>query len=494
MPYDFSEGLPPYNYYLTYTIPGDSTTYRIELADGSYLERIPDASTPAWFSPDGSLPDPAGNPEYFITNSDQDFNRCDFMGNWPYSKEGGGYQEYNYQYHAPGTGSNTATWNLVVKYPGYYSAVATWVADPANASNAKYTIQHANGSSTVMVDQRTTGGINELGTYFFDEDNYTIRLDDNADGRVIADTVSLLPLNNPNKILQAEFRANVTSGPAPLSVQFVDLSQYYDSSDGAEGITDWYWDFGDNSTSTLQNPIHTYPIPGIYTVRLRVRDSSVVEDTEVKTDFIVVGTTPTVQAEFTSLKRMALDRAVVNFVDQSSGDISSWLWDFGDGYQSNERNPTHFYSAPGVYTVTLTVSGPDGTDNEVETDFVNVLVASVYADNLFHHKPHFYERRIGRYRAPAKVVLDTGGVNVKKEDLKYSRIFYGSCNSCNYFAGTLQRGIMFCTTEYYDPYTSIPYLRYYLQGYSDEEILERLNNIEPMHEMINFDMKPPSLR
>jgi PKD repeat protein len=225
-----------------------------------------------------------------------------------------------------------------------------------------------------------------------------------------------------------------------------------------------------------------------------VRDSSAAEDTEVKTDYIVVGTIPTVQAEFTSLNRIGLDRAVVNFVDQSSGDILSWLWDFGDGSQSTEQNPSHLYSAPGAYTVTLTVNGPDGTDNEVETGFVNVLVASAYADNLFHTKPHFYDRRIDRYKAPAKVVLDTGGVNVQKEDLRYSRMFYGSCNTCAYYSGTLQRGILFCTTKTYDPYTAVPYLRYYLQGYNDEEILERLNNIEPMHELINFNMKPPSLR
>jgi hypothetical protein len=93
MPYTFLEGRPPYNYYLTYKIvPGDPTVYRIELADGSWLERFPDSATPAWFSAFGAEPNPLVNPEYFIVNNDTDFNRCDFTGTWPFGKvAGGGY-------------------------------------------------------------------------------------------------------------------------------------------------------------------------------------------------------------------------------------------------------------------------------------------------------------------------------------------------------------------------------------------------------------------
>ena len=55
------------------------------------------------------------------------------------------------------------------------------------------------------------------------------------------------------------------------------------------------------------------------------------------------------------------DTRKVVFEDKSHGNITSWHWDFGDGTTSNEQNPIHTYQKDGVhYTVTLTVSGPEG--------------------------------------------------------------------------------------------------------------------------------------
>ena len=62
----------------------------------------------------------------------------------------------------------------------------------------------------------------------------------------------------------ANFTANVTSGPAPLTVAFTDNSTDADS---------WSWDFGDSATSTEQNPTHTYTNPGTYTVNLTVTNA-----------------------------------------------------------------------------------------------------------------------------------------------------------------------------------------------------------------------------
>lgn len=55
------------------------------------------------------------------------------------------------------------------------------------------------------------------------------------------------------------------------------------------------------------------------------------------------------------------DTRKVVFEDKSHGQITSWHWDFGDGTTSTEQNPIHTYQEDGVhYTVTLTVSGPEG--------------------------------------------------------------------------------------------------------------------------------------
>jgi len=58
------------------------------------------------------------------------------------------------------------------------------------------------------------------------------------------------------------FTANITTGVAPLAVQFTDTS--------TDNPTAWSWSFGDENTSSEQHPTHTYAIPGTYTVNLTI--------------------------------------------------------------------------------------------------------------------------------------------------------------------------------------------------------------------------------
>ena len=62
----------------------------------------------------------------------------------------------------------------------------------------------------------------------------------------------------------------------------------------------------------------------------------------------------------------------VAFTDSSTGDITGWSWDFGDGSTSTEQNPSHTYSKPGRYTVSLTVTGLLGTNVYTKTDYIDV--------------------------------------------------------------------------------------------------------------------------
>jgi hypothetical protein len=54
--------------------------------------------------------------------------------------------------------------------------------------------------------------------------------------------------------------------------------------------------------------------------------------------------------------------SIVDFTDQSTGIIDTWQWDFGDGGSSTNANPSHDFGGPGVFQVTLTVTGPGGQD------------------------------------------------------------------------------------------------------------------------------------
>ncbi len=80
---------------------------------------------------------------------------------------------------------------------------------------------------------------------------------------------------------EVDFLADVTRGPAPLTVQFTDTSC-------VNGACSWLWEFGDNQTSPDQHPWHTYPNDGIYTVRLTVTGDNG-SFTEEKPDYIRVG-------------------------------------------------------------------------------------------------------------------------------------------------------------------------------------------------------------
>jgi RHS repeat-associated protein len=87
----------------------------------------------------------------------------------------------------------TATWALNVSNTASYDVYASWTAHPNRASDAKYTIQHSNGSDTITVNQQLQGGQwNLLGTYTLDNIS-TVNLSSIADGYVIADGITILP-------------------------------------------------------------------------------------------------------------------------------------------------------------------------------------------------------------------------------------------------------------------------------------------------------------
>jgi PKD repeat protein len=62
----------------------------------------------------------------------------------------------------------------------------------------------------------------------------------------------------------------------------------------------------------------------------------------------------------------------VQFSDASSGSIGEWLWEFGDGETSTQRNPRHSYTEPGRYDVTLRVTGPGGTKSLKQAEAIRV--------------------------------------------------------------------------------------------------------------------------
>ncbi len=85
--------------------------------------------------------------------------------------------------------------------------------------------------------------------------------------------------------------------------------------------------------------------------------------------------TPAPSAAFVGSPTSGCAPFTVNFTDQSTGDITSWSWNFGDGGTSTAQNPSHQYTTAGTRTVSLTVTGPGGNDTETKIGYITVNVA-----------------------------------------------------------------------------------------------------------------------
>ncbi len=138
---------------------------------------------------------------------------------------------------------------------------------------------------------------------------------------------------------------------APL-VQCIDQPvNFTNNTQGANGTTQYLWNFGDGQTSNLTNPTHTYSDTGNYNITLTVINQGCRNDTErLKYILIVVP-----KAEFVFNFNCNTPTAVT-FRDTSEG-AQTWLWEFGDGTTSTlQYPPVHNYAIQGNYTVTLIVT------------------------------------------------------------------------------------------------------------------------------------------
>jgi cell division protein FtsB len=79
-----------------------------------------------------------------------------------------------------------------------------------------------------------------------------------------------------------------------------------------------------------------------------------------------------IEANFAGNPTHGIAPLTVNFNNLSKGEISSVHWEFGDGETSRTRHPTHTYTLPSIYTVSLKVTGPDGSHTKMIHDYIYV--------------------------------------------------------------------------------------------------------------------------
>jgi gliding motility-associated-like protein len=146
-------------------------------------------------------------------------------------------------------------------------------------------------------------------------------------------------------------------------------TQFNDTSSVSTGsVSAWDWDFDDGNTSTNQSPTHTYASADTYDVQQIVTTGQGCTDTAVES----VPVYPVPSADFSASVECQGDST--RFTDNSSissGNISNWSWDFGDGNSSSLQNPAHLYDSSGTFNVTLVVTSDQGCQDSI-SKFVDV--------------------------------------------------------------------------------------------------------------------------
>ena len=137
-------------------------------------------------------------------------------------------------------------------------------------------------------------------------------------------------------------------------------------------INSWFWTFGDNRTTTENNPLHVYDDPGDYDIHMRIASDHGCKDS---TDG-AIRVAPRPLVDFVSTN--ACLGYIVGLNDLSTaatGPIVQYVWNFGDGTTTTDQNPVHLYSAPGWYEVSLSAT----TDSGCTTTLIRPNALQVYA-------------------------------------------------------------------------------------------------------------------
>ncbi|MEI6766250.1 MAG: PKD domain-containing protein [Bacteroidota bacterium] len=186
---------------------------------------------------------------------------------------------------------------------------------------------------------------------------YTVTLIINMNGTGCADTVSHTVTIHPQPI----------PGFAFTSVCLGQATNFTNTSVNTLGfINSWNWDFGDGDTSLIQNPSHFYNTSGNFTVTFIVGSSIGCQDTI--THSITVYPLPV--AGFTHPSHGCIGVAV-QFLNTTTGG-QNYLWDFGDGYTSNQTNGSHAYANQGHYLVQLISISINGCRDTI-TDSIHII-------------------------------------------------------------------------------------------------------------------------
>ena len=183
----------------------------------------------------------------------------------------------------------------------------------------------------------------------------------------VIDFFENVPQGEINSLVNAPPVANFTTMISQDLVEFSNLSI---------GGQNYFWSFGDDSTSMEMNPSHIYLESGIYTVQLIVENDCGSDTAFVEIEIVLLEAP---SALFSLDANIGCPPLEIQFSDQSTGQVENRNWTFpgGNPGTSMDPNPLVIYEIPGIYNVQLEVSNSAGSSTLIFEDTIEVVAEPV---------------------------------------------------------------------------------------------------------------------
>ncbi|WP_135820955.1 PKD domain-containing protein [Halostella litorea] len=352
-----------------------------------------------------------------------------------------------------GNGSSSSAYTITWNNPALNSSNGGAALTNCDAESCTWDVGASDGD-TIALDGSANDNIDNVDVDFRVNDSGVADVSpksttDTANGRVWTNltgndngTVAVYVLSsgssdridvNVENVTTSAVSASFTvSDSNPQTGQTVDFDASGSTASNGS-IVSYDWDFGDGTTDSGETETHTYSSSGSYTVTLTVTDDSGRTDTATRT-VQVDNQRPT--ASFTVSPSTPPVGESVSFDASGSSDpdgsITSYDWEFGDGTTGSGETPTHTYSAPGTYTVTLTVTDGNGASDTYEQDVTvraRGLVTAVEPD------PTELDDSSGEFvRVNFSLATDTTGWEIRDDDGQVTQLPAETLNGTVYFA------------------------------------------------------------
>lgn len=144
------------------------------------------------------------------------------------------------------------------------------------------------------------------------------------------------------------------------------LINFIDSTTFNDPITNYYWDFGDGNTSTLQNPSHLYSGAGLYNVTLAVKTAQGCVDTTRMNNALKIVSGPDISIDGDTAMCIYAPLQFFGKLNVTDTSAVAWNWDFGNGVTSTLQNPAlQTYSTSGNFISMLITTNSSGCKDTV---------------------------------------------------------------------------------------------------------------------------------